>query len=152
MPNMKYVSKLLSEFHIIEELTISAILLYIILCLFTFNIGIAIGFKGYRNIDEEEPKDNGKMIQRIIKTYAKVQCGCWSLALGLFGVKSVVIRSAVIVNYPSMTEKFVHISNSIVKLTLMNVGFHSLIIALCRYIFLMIVTHNDATTIKKIEN
>ena len=98
MPNMKYVSKLLSEFHIIEELTISAILLYIRLCLFTFSIGIAIGFKGYRNIDEEELKDNGKMIQRIIKTYAIVQCVCWSLALVLFGVKSVVIRSAVIVN------------------------------------------------------
>lgn len=133
-----------------EELTISVILLYIILCLFIFTIGIAIGYKVYRNIDKEELKDKGKVIQRIVKTYAILQCVCWPLALVLFGVKSVVIRSAFIVNYPSITATFVHISNFIVKLTLMYVGFNSLIIAFCRYIFMMIVTHNDAAIIKKI--
>lgn len=133
-----------------EELSNAVIFIYISLCLFIITIGIAIGSKVYRNINEEEFKDKGKVIQRIIKTYALVQCVSWPLVLVLFGVKSAVIRSAFLVNHLSMSVTFVHISNFIVKLTLMYVGFNSLIIALCRYIFMMIVTHNDASTIKKI--
>ena len=138
--------------HIMEELTNIVILIYILLCLFISTIGIAIGYKVYRNINEEEFKDKGKVIQRIIKTYALVQCVSWPLVLVLFGVKSAVIRSSFLVNRPSMTATFVHISNFIVKLTLMYVGLNSLIIALCRYIFVMIVTHNDAGSIKKVRN
>ena len=133
-----------------EDLTNAVIFMYISLCLFIITIGIAIACKVYRNINEQEFRDKGKAIQRIIKTYALVQCVSWPLVLVLFGVKSVVIRSAFLVNHPSMTAIFTHISNFIVKLTLMYVGFNSLIIALCRYIFMMIVTHNDASTIKKI--
>ena len=133
-----------------EELTNTVIFMYISLCLFIITLGIAIGRKVYRNINEEEFKDKGKVIQRIIKTYALVQCVSWPLVLVLFGVKSAVIRSAFLVNHPSMSATFVHISNFIVKLNLMYVGFNSLIIAVCRYIFMMIVTHNDASTIKKI--
>ena len=133
-----------------EILTNTVIFMYISLCLFTITIGIAINCKVYRNINEEELKDKGKVIQRIIKTYALVQCVSWPLVLVLIGVKSAVIRSAFLVNHPSMTVTFIHISNFIVKLTLMYVGFNSLIIAVCRYTFMMIVTHNDASTIKKI--
>ena len=133
-----------------EELTNSVILMYISLCLFIISIGIVIGCKVYRNINEQEFQDKGKVIQRIIKTYLLVQCVSWPLVLVLFGVKSAVIRSAFIVNHPSMTATFIHISNFIVKLTLMYVGFNSLIIAVCRYTFMMIVTHNDASNIKKI--
>ena len=133
-----------------EELTNIVILMYLSLCLFIITIGIGIGCKVYRKVNEEEFKDKGKVIQRIIKTYALVQCVSWPLVLVLFGVKSAVIRSAFLVNHPSKTATFIHISNFIVKLTLMYVGFNSLIIAICRYIFMMIVTHNDAGTIKKI--
>ena len=133
-----------------EDLTNAVIFMYISLCLFIITIGITIACKVYRNINEQEFQDKGKVIQRIIKTYLLVQCVSWPLVLVLFGVKSAVIRSAFIVNHPSMTATFIHMSNFIVKLTLMYVGFNSLIIAVCRYTFMMIVTHNDASTIKKI--
>ena len=128
-----------------EVLTNTVIFMYISMCLFIITIGIAINCKVYRNINEEEFKDKGKVIQRIIKTYALVQCVSWPSVLVLFGVKS-----AFLVHHLSMSLTFVHISNFIVKLTLMYVGFNSLIIALCRYIFMMIVTHNDAGSIKTV--
>ena len=110
MRSIKYNKILLILIHAMEDLTNAVIFMYISLCLFIITIGIAIACKVYRNINEQEFRDKGKAIQRIIKTYALVQCVSWPLVLVLFGVKSVVIRSAFLVNHPSMTAIFTHIS------------------------------------------
>ena len=133
-----------------EQLTTLVIFGYISLCLIVITIGIVINFKVDHNINIEEFKEKGKVIQRILKNYCKVQCVAWPVVLSLFGSVAVVIRSPLIINHPSLTITFLHSAEFIIKLTLIYVGFNSFIIAFCRYIFIIIVTHNGLESIKSI--
>ena len=133
-----------------EQLTTLVIFGYISLCLIVTTIGIVINFKVDHNITIEEFKEKGKVIQRILKNYCKVQCVAWPVVLSLFGAVAVVIRSPLILNHPSSTITFLHSAEFIIKLTLIYVGFNSFIIAFCRYIFIIIVTHNELESIKSI--
>ena len=133
-----------------EQLTTLVIFGYISLCLIVITIGIVINFKVDHNINIEEFKEKGKVIQRILKNYCKVQCVAWPVVLSLFGSVAVVIRSPLIINHPSLTITFLHSAEFIIKLTLIYVGFNSFIIAFCRYIFIIIVTHNELESIKRI--
>ena len=120
---------------------------YIVLCLIIASIGILICYKVYHNINDEEFKQKGKIIQRILKNYCLVQCVSWPLTLVLFGVVSVVIRSSFIINHPSVTVGSIHVAELIIKFTFLYAGFNSFIIGLCRYVFIIIVTHDEASTI-----
>ena len=133
-----------------EQLTTLSMFAYISLCLIVIIIGILINFKVYHDINIEEFKEKGKVIQRILKNYCKVQCVAWPVVLSLFGAVAVVIRSNLILNHPSSTITFLHAAEFIIKLTLIYVGFNSFIIAFCRYIFIIIVTHNELESIKRI--
>ena len=48
-----------------------------IVVLFYGIIGITIGRKFYQNVQKEDHQERGKVIQRIMKTYAMVQCIMW---------------------------------------------------------------------------
>ena len=133
-----------------EQLTTLVMFAYISLCLIVIIFGILINFKVYRDINIEEFKEKGKVIQRILKNYCEVQCVAWPVVLSLFGAVAVVIRSNLILNHPSSTITFLHAAEFIIKLTLIYVGFNSFIIAFCRYIFIIIVTHNELESIKRI--
>ena len=133
-----------------EQLTTLSMFAYISLCLIVIIIGILINLKVYHDINIEEFKEKGKVIQRILKNYCKVQCVAWPVVLSLFGAVAVVIRSNLILNHPSSTITFLHAAEFIIKLTLIYVGFNSFIIAFCRYIFIIIVTHNELESIKRI--
>ena len=121
---------------------------YILLCLIITSTGILIGYKLYHNINNEEFKQKGKVIQRILKNYCIVQCVSWPFILVLFGVVSVVIRSSFIINHPSVTVG--SIAELIIKFTFLYVGFNSFIIGLCRYVFIIVVTHDESSTIRSI--
>ena len=123
---------------------------YILLCLIITSTGILIGYKLYHNINDEEFKQKGKVIQRILKNYCIVQCVSWPFTLVLFGVVSVVIRSSFIINHPSVTVGSIHVAELFIKFTFLYVGFNSFIIGLCRYVFIIVVTHNEANTINRI--
>ena len=130
-----------------EDLPINVIFSYILLCLIITFTGILIGYKLYHNINDEEFKQKGKVIQRILKNYCIVQCVSWPFTLVLFGVVSVVIRSSFIINHPSVTVGSIHVAELIIKFTFLYAGFNSFIIGLCRYVFIIIVTHDEASTI-----
>ena len=125
-------------------------LMYILLCVIVIIIGIAINFKTYHNINIEEFKEKGKVIQSILKNYCKVQCVAWPVVLSSFGAISVMIRSSFILNHSSSVITFIQVAEFIIKLTLIYVSFNSFIIASCRYIFIIIVTHNELESIKRI--
>ena len=125
-------------------------LMYILLCVIVIIIGIAINFKAYHNINIEEFKEKGKVIQSILKNYCKVQCVAWPVVLSSFGAISVMIRSSFILNHSSSVITFIQVAEFIIKLTLIYVSFNSFIIASCRYIFIIIVTHNELESIKRI--
>ena len=124
--------------------------MYILLCVIVIIIGIAINFKTYHNINIEEFKEKGKVIQSILKNYCKVQCVAWPVVLSSFGAISVMIRSSFILNHSSSVITFIQVAEFIIKLTLIFVSFNSVIIASCRYIFIIIVTHNELESIKRI--
>ena len=124
--------------------------MYILLCVIVIIIGIEINFKTYHNINIEEFKEKGKVIQSILKNYCKVQCVAWPVVLSSFGAISVMIRSSFILNHSSSVITFIQVAEFIIKLTLIYVSFNSFIIASCRYIFIIIVTHNELESIKRI--
>ena len=63
--------------------------------LFLSSVGIIVGMKFYKNVSKEDHQENGKLIQRIIKTYAIVQCITWpsimAFALTIY-VNSTVLK------------------------------------------------------------
>ena len=133
-----------------EQFTTLVMLTYILLCMIFIIIGIIINFKTYHNINIEEFKEKGKVIQMILKNYCQVQCVAWPVVLSSFGAVSVMIRSSFILNHPSSAITFIHVAEFIIKLTLIYVALNSFIIASCRYIFIIIVTHNESESIKRI--
>ena len=133
-----------------EDLPSIVILTYIALCLVITSTGILIGYKLYHNINDEEFRQKGKVIQRILKNYCIVQCISWPFILILSGVVSTVIRSSFIISHPSATVWSIHVAELIIKFTFLYAGFNSFIIGLCRYVFIIVVTHNEANTINRI--
>ena len=133
-----------------EQLPIVVIFTYIVLCLIIISLGTLINFKVYCNINDEEFKEKGEIIQRVIKSYCMVQCVAWPFILILFGAVCIVVRSSFIVYHPTITIASIHAAEFIICLVYLYVGFNSFIIGLCRYIFIIIITHNDTSTIKMI--
>ena len=107
----------------------------------------------YYNVQQNERHEKGKVLQRIIKTYVVVQCVAWPLILGLMGVVIVAKMTKVSDENPtlnSLLRVIISTYRFLYLLTLSYVGFNSLIIAICRYIFIVIVKYNDTFTTKRI--
>ena len=131
---------------------ITFFVLYILYCLLVISLGISIGIKLYNNVKNEEHNEKGKVIQRIIKTYTMVQCVAWPLLLLLLVLTLVANRTHFSDSHPSLMDTVKSIWRFLFTLTCSYVGFNSLIIAVCRYVFIVHVTHNESLTIKRIRN
>ena len=118
-------------------------------CLIVMPLGIIIGKKLYNNVKNEEHLEKGKVFQGIMKNYVVVQCVAWPLISILVGVNAVLDRMHMPIRIPILKEimssyRFLYL------LTLSYVGFNSLIVAIARYIFIVLVQHHDTFTIKRI--
>ena len=113
-------------------------------------LGIKIHKKLYRNIKNEEHLEKGKVIQRIIKTYSIVQCFLWPLCL----ILSTPFLDHNILNNFTSEQKFylIQISRFISTFLRHYAGFHSLIVALCRYVFIVFDAKADKIGIKKLRS
>ena len=110
--------------------------LYCGYCCFAITLGIIVNRKLYRNVKNEEHLEKGKVIQRILKTFARVQSFGWPVIISFaFGLK---LNSEVLHMIPM---PFVYPCIKVLRAmyTMMNnyVGFNSLIIAMTRYIFVV---------------
>ena len=98
--------------------------------------GIIIGRKFYKNVQKEHHQEKGKVIQRIMKTFAIVQCTVWPIVM--------ILAWLLYVN-KSLFDRIDHnwirhtISSSRFFYTWFRgyIGYNSLIIALCRYSFIV---------------
>ena len=137
-------------------LSIGLLFLFLFLYLIAILFGLIIGKRLYQNIKQEERGEKGQVLQRIMKTYIIIQCIAWPLTLSLFVVVSIVARTTQFTGKNLALEVFLRalISSKrfLYTLTLLYVGFNSLIVAICRYIFIVLVQHNDTFTIKKIRS
>ena len=125
------------------------IFLYVLFCLVIIPLGLVIGRKLYIDTRNEEHKENGKVIQRIIKNYCVVQCGVWPLICIMFGIIKFTRNSLFIYNHKTLVIIIVSCFRSLLRLNLGYVGFHSFATATCRYVFMMYATH-DYTSVRKI--
>ena len=132
------------------EYSTADIFLYVLFCLVIIPLGLVIGRKLYIDTRNEEHKEKGKVIQRIMKNYCLVQCGVWPLSTIMFGIIKFTSFSTFVYNHQALMIIIVSCLRSLLRLNLGYVGFNSFVIATCRYVFIMHTTHDEYTSIRKI--
>ena len=125
------------------------ILFYFIYCCFVITLGVIVNKRLYQNVKNEEHLEKGKVIQRILKTFARVQYLGWPTILCLaFALK---LNKEVLGTIPM---SLIHPSIKVLRATytLMNnyVGFNSLIIATTRYVFIVYEPFAEKIGIKRL--
>ena len=108
---------------------------HIILCLILIPLGMLINQKLYHNIKNEEHLEKGQIIQRIIKTYSIIQCILWPSCL----ILSTLLLENSILKELAPAPKFYLTQFSRCLSTFLRhySAFHSLIIAVSRYVFIV---------------
>ena len=99
-------------------------------------LGVLVGIRLYKNLKNEKPQEQGKVIQRIMKTYTVVQCVAWpalTICMGLLRINKVFIKFLT----PSLERNVILTFRSLCNLFRCYIGFNSLIIAICRYCFIV---------------
>jgi len=110
---------------------------------------ILVNKKLYSNIRNEEHLEKGKVIQYIIKTYALVQCISWPFLLAFHGTLFLSIRVFGAFNN-SLAPYLISTFRFCMTFNRDYVQFHSLIIAVCRYVFLVFEAKAEVLGIKKL--
>ena len=119
---------------------------HIILCVIFIPFGIQIHKTLFQNIKGEEHHEKGKVIQRIMKNYSVVQCFLWPLSLI---ISSPFLDMKIFNEIPQTEKSYLVQTSRFISTFLRNfAGFHSLIIAICRYVFLVFAAHVDKIGIK----
>ena len=98
--------------------------------------GIFINRKLYNNIKNEKHQEKGKVIQRIMKTYALVQCVV-TPAMTITAWLLYVNKNALNIVQPFATGYIIKTSRFLYVWFRVYIGFNSLIIAACRYCFIV---------------
>ena len=113
-------------------------------------LGLVICIKLYYNLKNEEHQIKGKVIQRILKNYCLIQCVAWPLLSAVFGIVFFTKISSFALDHSILMLIIVSILRFAFRLNVLYVGFNSFILAICRYVFIKIVTHDESTSIRKL--
>ena len=125
------------------------ILVYFIFVMTVIPTGVTTCKKLYDNVKNEEHLEKGKILQRITKTYALVQCFVWpvidALALTLIINKRLLIfLSPIMANIGIILGRFMY------SLISSYLAFNSLLVAIIRYIFVVCDVRAARIGIKKL--
>ena len=123
--------------------------LYIFCLVIAIPLVILVNKKLYSNIRNEEHLEKGKVIQYIIKTYALVQCISWPCLLAFHGTLFLSSRIFGVFNN-SLAAYLISTFRFCMTFVRDYVQFHSLIIAVCRYVFLVFETKAEVFGIKNL--
>ena len=110
---------------------------FIICLIFIFPLIIYVNTKLYYNIKKEEHLDKGRVIQYIIRHYAELQYIGWPCVILAFGLTKLL-------NSISLISENLPLKVVVSTLRYLNVffrdylQFHSLIVAICRYTFIIL--------------
>ena len=112
-------------------------------------LAVLVNYKLYTNIKNEEHQDKGKVIQYIIKVYSLVQCFAWPFLTVFCGLLYIFIAVLDIIeprtaNYLVSGFRFSYI------LLRDYLSFHSLIVAICRYTFIVLSDKSERFGILKL--
>ena len=111
----------------------SEIVPYVITCVFVIPSVILVNKKLYLNIKNEEHLERGKVIQYLVKTYALVQCVGWPFMILTYGSFRLISHFSVDLPLRTITHSF----RFLFTIFRDYVQFHSLIIAITRYTFIV---------------
>ena len=109
-------------------------------------LAIVVNKKLYNNIKNEEHLEKGRVIQSIIKAYALVQCIACPCIVGAF----ILGKLAIDIIQPEVAR---HVVSSIAYIYFLYsdyVSLHSLVLALCRYTFVIFDSQAVAIGIAKL--
>ena len=128
-------------------------MLFIYLCIYStvvLPLGVFTCRKLRFNIEKELHQEKGKVFQRIIKTYSLIQCIAWPciFTLGLFIMVNDIIKvlGPLWINYGVIVIRFLF------TLICCYLNLNSLIVALCRYIFIVYSRTAESFGINKLGN
>ena len=124
-------------------------LITLVFCLIVIPIGLVVGVKLYRNIRNEEHKEKGKVIQTIMKNYALIQCITWPTVMMWF--LFLYLNQLIQIIPPSFMSHVVSLSRFLATLNTDYISFNSLIIAMCRYCFIVFDGHAESFGIQKLK-
>ena len=126
-------------------------LLYFTYCCFVITLGLNVNKKLYQNVKVEEHLEKGKVVQRMLKTFAIVQCTGWPAIITLAFLLKINKESLDV-----LEMYWVHTGIKVLRAmyTLINsyVGFNSLIIAATRYTFIIYGHVAETIGIQKLRN
>ena len=120
------------------SVVISVNLIIIIL----LTVGVIVGIRLYKNIKNEKHQEQGRVIQRIMTTYTITQCVAWPLIMicfALLRINKLLIKFLT----PTLERYAICTLRSVFALFRNYIGFNSLIIAVCRYCF---IVFNETTS------
>ena len=111
--------------------------------------GIITNLKLYRNVRREEHRENGKVVQSIIKHYSIVNCIIWPLLCIVIGITYILDK--VFEMTPDWTIRYlIHGLRFSYGLAHDYIGFNSLVIAITRYTFLFYEKKVEEIGIKRL--
>ena len=130
----------------------SSIIPFIFHCIYSVAViipALIVQIHLYKKIKNEEHLEKGKVIQRILKTYAIVQSILWPLCFILTGIlftnnPILDLMKPPMIYYSLLLYAWI---SSIVR---NFAAFNSLIIALCRYMFIVFGKKSDKIGIKRL--
>ena len=97
--------------------------------------GVIVNKKLLEKVRKEEHQERGKVIQRIMKTYALIQCIVYP-ALAILGWFLYLNKTVLTIIQPSLVRPVITLSRFVFTVFRKYIGFNSLIIAVCRYSFI----------------
>jgi len=103
----------------------------------------------YTKVKNEEHREKGKIVQQIIKTYALVQCvssPCISIFNAILHLSIVTLESIEITTARYLIAAF----RFGISFYISFVSLHSLIIAICRYAFLVFDSHTERFGVQRL--
>ena len=132
-------------------LNLTVIVLSLIFSVIVMPIGVIVCKKLYNNIKNEEHREKGKIIQRIMKTYSIVPCIFYTT---LITFSWIIYINNHFLNWikPSLSWYAIFLLGCMCHVFRIYIGFNSLIVAISRYLFILYEAKVEAFGIKRLKN
>ena len=119
-----------------NELNNEWLILYSLIYPFVMAIGIIVNYKLFNNVKKEAHQEKGKVIQTIMKTYTIIQIVGWPF-INWYIIIIRIVHSSYNAIDPILYVYAFEVGRLSFVFLRLYVGFNSLIVAVCRYVFIV---------------
>ena len=127
------------------------ILIYLSVCVVVLPLGVVVNSKLYRNIKNEEHREEGKVVQYIMKQYALLQCIAWPVIAAFVGL--LLFYDGVFEIMQGFLARYLIFSFRFLYVFIRNyISLNSLIVATVRYVFLVFERQVQSFGVRKLRS